>query len=46
MPRASRERVRICHLGREQDGTHTAQKALAHWEKARRALKRDSYGQA
>src|SRR5271169_1449533 len=30
----------LCYLGREQDGTDTLAKALAHWEQAReRALK-------
>jgi hypothetical protein len=31
----------LCYLGREQDGTSTLEKALAHWKKIREALNRE-----
>jgi hypothetical protein len=31
----------LCYLGREQDGTVTLEKALAHWQQARDQLKRE-----
>ena len=31
----------LCYLGREQDGTDTLNKSLAHWKQAREALQRD-----
>jgi hypothetical protein len=31
----------LCYLGREQDGTDTLDKALAHWKKVRAALSRE-----
>ena len=31
----------LCYLGREQDGTSTLDKALAHWKKTREALNRE-----
>jgi hypothetical protein len=38
----SRPRQRtLCYLGREQDGTDTLAKALAHWEKIRQQSQRD-----
>lgn len=36
----SRKRT-LCYLGREVDGTDTLDKALAHWQAAREALKRE-----
>jgi hypothetical protein len=37
---SSRKRT-LCYLGREEDGTDTLDKALAHWKRAREALKRE-----
>jgi chromosome segregation ATPase len=34
-------RCTLCYLGREQDGTDTLAKALAHWEKAMEQAKRE-----
>src|SRR5271166_1348852 len=36
----SRKRT-LCYLGREQDGTDTLDKALAHWKQVREALQRE-----
>lgn len=36
----SRKRT-LCYLGREQDGTDTLNKSLAHWKQAREALQRE-----
>jgi hypothetical protein len=36
----SRKRT-LCYLGREQDGTDTPEKALAHWRQSRRQATRD-----
>jgi len=38
--RKTRRRT-ICYLGREQDGTDTLAKALAHWEQVREQAKRE-----
>jgi hypothetical protein len=35
------QRRTLCYLGREQDGTDTLAKALAHWEKVREQAKRE-----
>jgi hypothetical protein len=32
----------LCYLGREQDGTDTLSKSLAHWEKLRDQSKREN----
>jgi chromosome segregation ATPase len=31
----------LCYLGREEDGTDTLDKSLAHWKRSREALKRE-----
>lgn len=31
----------LCYLGREQDGTDTLEKALAHWQRVRRKIARE-----
>src|SRR5262245_60277854 len=35
------QRRTLCYLGREQDGTDTLSKALAHWEKAMGQARRE-----
>jgi hypothetical protein len=37
-PNGKTSKRTLCHLGREQDGTDTLEKALLHWQKARQAL--------
>ena len=39
--RAVRVSVTLCYLGREQDGTDTLDKAIAHWEKIHQQSQRD-----